>query len=153
MLLAWSRAYAFAHLNNLEMHTSSWLCIHWGALLRRERKKRFYFRHFKQAGLLKKLRFLLYILTKNKTVEPPVETLSKIDTNQLFVFNKIFLDYDFFKEIRPYRELVKKGIFDMLRPEVKEQYNLYKKPVIGMHIRRGDFNRGSTITPLTFLLK
>src|SRR4051812_14976465 len=106
MLLTWSRAYAFSQLNGLEMHTSSWAGIHWGALLRRERKKRFYVGYFKEGSLFKKLRFLYYVIRRTNTVEPVVERRNTIN-NDLFVFNKIFTDYDFFKEIRPHKDLVR----------------------------------------------
>ncbi len=152
MLLTWSRAYVFSQLNDLEMHTSSWTAIHLGALIRRERKKRFYFGYFKEANLFKKIRFGYYFKTKKEIIEPPVEQLSVINNNDLFLFNKLFTDYDFFKEVRPYKEMVKRGMFEMLQPSLMKQYERYEKPVIGMHIRRGDFKRGSTITPLSFFI-
>lgn len=153
MLLTWSRAYVFATLNNLEMHTSSWTTIHYGAWLRRERKKRLYTGYFKARGFLKTIRFLFYLNTKKKIIEPSVQQMNAIESNKIFVFNKIFGNYDFFKEVRPYKEIVRKGLFEMLHPTLKEQYKNYKKPVIGLHIRRGDFKRGSTITPLSFFIE
>lgn len=152
MMLTWSRAFVFSRLNNLEMQTSSWTRIHAGAWTRGERKKRLYFGYFKDGNLVKKIRFLYYRASRKKIIEPPVEHLPAVNNNDLFVFNKIFTNYDFFKEIRPYKDLIKKGISEMLQPRLLQQYLQYNKPVIGMHIRRGDFMIGSTITPLSFFI-
>ncbi len=121
--------------------------------MRREKKKRLYVGYFKKGGLLKTLRFFYYLNTKKKEFEPSVEKFNNINSDTIFVFNKIFTDYDFFKETRSYKEIVRKGIIEMLHPELQEQYNNYEKPVIGLHIRRGDFKRGSTITPLSFFIE
>lgn len=153
MLLTWSRAYVFSNINNLEMHTSSWTNIHFGAWVRRETKKRLYAGYFKQGGLLKTILFFYYLLVNKKIYEPPVKKLASPEVNKIFVFNKIFTDYDFFKDIRPYKETLRKGLFETLNPALVEQYNSSEKPVIGLHIRRGDFNRGSTITPISFFIE
>lgn len=152
-LLTWSRAYVFARLNQLEMHTSSWFTFFIGSWLRRENKNRIYLGYFKQAGVLKKIRFELYKLFLKKETEPLLEKIKELPKNQLFVFDKIFREYDFFKEIRPYRSIVKEGIFDMLTPKIKKQYESIEKPVIGIHVRRGDFKLGGHITPIEFFVE
>ena len=45
MLLVWARAVVFCKLNNLDLTTSSWWGLRWGALLRRESKKRLYYQY------------------------------------------------------------------------------------------------------------
>jgi hypothetical protein len=153
MLLTWSRAYVFATLNGLEMHTSSWSRIHFGAWLRRERKKRLYFGYFKQGGLLKSFRFLYYLTNRRKIFEPPVQVINVSNADVVFVFDKIFTEYDFFKEIRPYRTLIEDAIFNMLTPHLRRQYEQFKQPIIGIHIRRGDFLIGSTLTEMSFFIE
>lgn len=152
MMLTWSRAYVFSVLNNLEMCTSSWTKIHFGAVLRNEKSYRLYLGYFVGSSIAKKLRFFFYKKYKKIVGEPAVNKLQTVPANTLFLFHKIFTDYDFFKEIRPHKETVRNGIFTMLSPELKKQYEEFPKPVIGMHIRRGDFKKGSTLTPLSFFM-
>jgi hypothetical protein len=40
----------------------------------------------------------------------------------------------------------------MLHPALHKQLEMYEAPVIGVHIRRGDFKKGSTITPESFFV-
>ena len=152
MMLTWSRAYVFSVLNNLEMCTSSWTKIHVGAMLRNEKSYRLYFSYFIGTSFAKKVRFFLYRIFKKIVKEPSVQKLENESGNSLFYFHKIFTDYDFFKEIRPYKETVRKGIDAILHPALKIQFDEHPKPVIGIHIRRGDFKKGSTITPLSFFI-
>ena len=78
-LLTWSRAYVFANLNNLEIQTSSWTAVHYGALVRKEKQNRLYFGYFKKAGLIKTIRFLYYLFSRKKIIEPPVLRMNKIE--------------------------------------------------------------------------
>lgn len=152
MMLTWSRGYVFSVLNNLEICTSSWTKIHLGAWIRKEKRNRLYYRYFIGNSIFQKVRFLYFKLTRKLVVEPKVEILEQIEGNTLYKFNKIFTDYDFFKEVRPHKGIIKTGIDNLLHPTLKKQFNEYPKPIIGVHIRRGDFKRGSTITPLVFFI-
>ncbi len=153
MLLTWSRGYIFANLNNLELFTSSWTRIHAGAWLRRERKKRLYKGYFKEGNILKSAIFFFSLSFNKKIHEPQVEKMASTNGDTVYIFDKIFTDYDFFKEVRPYRKMVRDGLYDLLRPSLKIRLNRYEKPEIGIHIRRGDFTRGSTLTPLSFFIE
>jgi len=153
MLLTWSRGYIFANLNNLELFTSSWTRIHAGAWLRRERKKRLYKGYFKEKSVLKSALFFFSCMVKKKIHEPPVEKIANINGDTVYIFDKIFTDYDFFKEVRPYRKMVRDGLYNQLQPSLQIRLESYEKPEIGIHIRRGDFTRGSTLTPLSFFIE
>lgn len=150
MLLTWSRGYVFSKINNFELHTSYWAGIRPGAWLRMENRKRLYFGYFKEDSLVKQVSLLFHLLLKQKILEPEVAKVETTKANTVFVFNKIFIEYDFFKEIRPYKKTVKEGIFQMLTPNLQIRFKQYEQPVIGIHVRRGDFKIGSTITPLSF---
>lgn len=152
MLLTWARAYVFSKLNHIELITSSWATIHAGAWLRMENKKRFYAGYFRKVPILKKTNAYFKYLFFKKIYEPPVTQVKDPGYKCIYIFNKIFTDYDFFKDLRPYKAIIRQGIVDMLRPGLKRVYHNSKPPVIGIHIRRGDFKIGSTITPESFFI-
>lgn len=150
MLLTWSRGYVFSKLNHLELYTSYWAGVRPGAWLRGEKKKRIYYGYFKEEPVIKRTRLLGYLVFRNKIYEPPVVRLENINAETLFVFNKIFIEYDFFKDLRPYKKTIQEGLFAMLNEKLKKSFDRYEKPVIGVHIRRGDFKIGCKITPVSF---
>jgi len=152
-LLTWSRAYVFAELNGFELHTSSWFSLFWGAWFRRENRKRIYIGYFKRYGFITSSRYFFCRLFYKKIEEPVIEKLSTIPRNTLYVFNKTYRTFDFFDEVRPNKTLVKQGLYNMLTPLVKTAYEKTEKPVIGMHVRRGDFKFSNTITPLGFFIE
>jgi hypothetical protein len=152
-LLTWSRAYVFAELNGLELHTSSWFSWFVGAWLRNEQKKRLYIGYFKKKGLLADFLFFCYRLFYKKIEEPNIEKINLPQNKTLYVFDKTFRTFDFYAEIRPFKALVKEGLFKMLTPAVKKAYENAEKPVIAMHIRRGDFKIANPITPLSFFIE
>lgn len=153
MLLTWSRGFVFSQINGLKMQTSGWTAIHYGAWFRREKRKRLYTGYFRRNSFFDIVRFRLSLLTRRKVTEPCVKKINlTYNNNSAFVFNKIFTDYDFFNEIRPYKALVKEGIINMLTSSVKKKYDKAERPVIGIHIRRGDFKKGSILTPVSFFI-
>jgi hypothetical protein len=134
----------------LELHTSSWFSVFIGQWYRRENNKRLYIGYFKQPGLSKQIRFLWYRLFYTKIVEPEIINNNKGSSSTLYVFDKIFREYDFFKEVRPYRSLIKQGLLEMLAPSIKESYLKFEKPVIAIHVRRGDFKITGNISSIDY---
>jgi len=154
MLLTWSRGYLFARLNGLEMVTSGWGGIHWGAWLRWERKKRMYGGYFKEDGFLKKREMARRTRTAQLVVEPAVEKLQgSAGGDTIFLFNEVSPGKDLFGPMRPHREAVREGIINILSPRLARQLEGYEAPAIAVHIRRGDFKIGNAITPLSFFIR
>jgi hypothetical protein len=151
MLLTWSRGFVFAHLNGLEVVSSGWGGIRWGAWLRWERKKRMYGGYFKEDSFWKKRAMARKVKTAKLVVEPEVTALSApADENTLFLFNEVSPGKDLFGPMRPYRDLVRTGIMEMLSPPLLRQLEGYETTAIAVHIRRGDFKIANPITPLSF---
>src|SRR4051812_47874626 len=73
MLLVWARALIFAKLNHMELQTSSWWGFRWGAFLRREQKKRLYWRYFWETSLRMQIVTSFSLRFKNVIVEPAIE--------------------------------------------------------------------------------
>jgi len=154
MLLTWSRGYLFARLNGLEMVTSGWGGIHWGAWLRWERKKRMYGGYFREDGFWKKREMARRSRTAQLVVEPAVEKFQGAAGDDIiFLFNEVSPGKDLFAPMRPHREAVRQGITNMLSPRLARQLEGYEAPAIAVHIRRGDFKIGNHITPLAFFIQ
>ena len=154
LMLVWGRACVFAHLNNLTIVTSSWWGIRLGAWIRNEKRKRFYWRYFKESSSWERAKMLCYKLTHSIVNEPPIQVLGDTErkSNKLFLFNQVNTDNDLFGPIRGYQKILKNDLYNMLNPLLCAKLNTYEVPVIAIHIRRGDFKVGNPITPESFYI-
>jgi len=153
MLLTWSRGFLFSRLNGLEMVSSGWGGIRWGAWIRWERKKRMYGGYFREDSLWKKLQMARRTRTAQVTTEPAVELVKILaGEDRVFLFNEVSPGKDLFGPMRPHRTLIQKGIVERLAPRLVRQLDSYQAPVIAVHIRRGDFKIGNPITPIAFFI-
>src|SRR5256714_2999631 len=144
MLLVWARAQAFAHLNDIELIVASWGGVKVGPILRRERQSRFYFGYFKKNGNRNFLRRERILRTYQWIVEPEIERLSNRHNDaagNLFVFNQIPHWADYFKGIKEHRKLILNRLYSMLEEKHREELAGLESPVIGLHVRMGDFRK------------
>lgn len=154
MMLVWARGLVFARLNNIDYVTTSWWGLRWGALLRQEQRNRLYWGYFKETSWTKRISLFFSLLLSKKIFEP---TVNKIETrnsiNTVYVFNKVITDNDLFGAIRNHKEIIANELDAILTPKMKAMIRGHATPVIGVHIRRGDFKMGNPITPLSFLIE
>lgn len=153
MMLVWARGLVFARINNIEEVTSSWWGLHWGALLRREKKNRLYWKYFIETPLWKRLAFKVYVILFRVEYDPPINKCKQLTDKKIFIFNKVVRDNDLFKDIRNYKDLIELELHKILHPHLKFKLLKYSFPVISIHIRRGDFTIGNQITPLSFFIE
>lgn len=153
MLLVWAKGMVFAKINGLPLVTSSWWGLHWGALMRRETKTRLYLGYFKETSLGKKWFIKLQLLFYKIIREPEISALPE-NTGQrtIFLFNKVITNDDLFGELRDYQEVIARKIYGMLTSKMRNQLERYSAPVVGVHIRRGDFKLGNQTTPLEYFI-
>lgn len=147
-MLVWARAYTFAFRHNLPLFVTNWVSINFGSFLRWERSKRIYFGYFKSSSFFSKWRFKKKLNNFQIVVEP-TEFLPE---PHVYQFEALFISNDYFHEMKPYREIVKSGFKASLKESYKRQYSNLSSPTIGIHIRRGDFKLGSTLTPIFFFI-
>ena len=155
MMLVWARAVVFARMNNLPMVTSFWWGVRIGPFLRGEKQKRFYWGYFIESSVRQLLATYLYAFTANKIFEPALTELSTLQktSRSLFVFTKFEVDKDLFGYIRNYSSLIRSELLKILNPDLKRIYGNIEPPVISIHIRRGDFKHGTTLTPNAYFIK
>lgn len=153
LLLVWARAKVFAHINDLPIVTSPWWGFRLGAWVRGERKKRLYWGYFKEDSWVKRLRVQFRKNQPGVVHEPPVAKLEETARNHFFLFDQVITDNDLFGGIREYRDFIREELYQLLAPRLLKQLNQYEIPVIGIHIRRGDFKLGNPLTPLSFFIE
>ncbi len=142
MMLVWARALVFAHLNGLPLAVSGWSQARLGPLLRRERSKRLYFGYFKNSNNINFIQSAISLRTYNRIAEPEVALLppkQRDAPRNLYVFSEMPHWSDYFRGIKDHRDFVRDSIFKMLSRKHDEQLSNSARPVIGVHIRRGDF--------------
>jgi glycosyl transferase family 11 len=154
MLLVWARGLVFATENEVECITSSWWGFRWGALLRREKQKRVYWNYFKETPVIRHL-VAGYLLKKYDVIQEPslIKTGDwKDEGKTVYLFNKIITEPNIFDSLKDHREYIKMELLNNLHSSKKKLLKKYERPVIGIHIRRGDFKLGSTITPIEYFI-
>lgn len=147
-LSVWARAYVFATTHNLKLVTTGWFHISLGPMLRRERSKRLYINYFKTSPLhLLMQAFIIKVF--GKIIQNPSFNVPVSKHSECFIFNKYEMS---FNEIMPHRHLIISGLMQSLHPRIKAKLNHCIWPEIAVHIRRGDFKKGSFITPIEYYI-
>lgn len=147
ILFIWAKALIFARMNGLPYYTLGWHRWRIGPWLRAERSKRSYGSFFKEnASFLKRHLVKLQIAA---TAAPrqstnPVAAIwedTLLNKYDFVVYDQIPGWSDFFEGIKEHRQLVKEELYAMLQPSLRSLLDRSHAPVIGVHIRLGDFRR------------
>lgn len=146
MLLIWARAAVFAQINNLPMVTPVWTKLRLGPYLRSERDKRNYQSFFTRDRCISRWECLpQLVLFKGRCVHNP--SLRKLDCQQIekknysYIFEGVPTWDTCFTEILKYQPIVKERLFSMLSPSVRIELEKQPAPIIGVHVRMGDFKQ------------
>ena len=142
-MLVWAKAFVFAKTHNLQFFQSPWWGFHWGAWFRNEKYKRVYLGYFKKAPFFTHFKFILF--RHNALIDFEPIDLSSSNKKRVYVFNKVVTTSDYFQSLKPYREEIRLELNSLILPKLLKDLEKYPSPVIGVHIRRGDFKLGSTI--------
>lgn len=151
MMLVWAKGVVFSKLNQLDYVTSSWWGFHWGALIRREKRNRLYWGYFIESSWFNICAVQIKKIVCKTIFDPPV-TKRDVNKKDIFIFKSVITTQDLFGDIRDYKDVVKNELYNILSPKMHAQLLNYKSPIIGIHIRRGDFKLGNPITPLSFFI-
>lgn len=137
------KAYTFAHLNGLPIVVINYHQIKVGPYLRREKTKRTYKKYFVfQKNIFEELmdRIAVSLLKFPEVMEAPVE--KTVDSQAtLYRYNAMPHWSNYFDRLREQRTLVIELFWKILNGRVKAQLAALKPPVIGVHIRMGDFRK------------
>jgi hypothetical protein len=138
------KAHLFAHFNKLPVVVTGYHQLKIGPYLRREKTKRRYSNYFSfQKSILreqldkwktKETRF------SNLIKEPSVNYIAE-NVSSLYQFSDIPHWSNYFNELKDHRELVSRLLFSIINDSIKEELNKLPTPIIGVHIRMGDFRK------------
>jgi hypothetical protein len=158
------KALVFAHLNKFAVTIVGYHQIRLGPYLRGEKSKRRYQHYFAfEKSIIGEWLDRLRVRNLNKEVsidEPPVLKLN--DSGKVYHYHAIPRWNDFFAQLKNHRRLVIELLWKALHPDIHSQLALCKVPVIGVHIRMGDFKKlrpdqdfktvGATRTPEQYFI-
>ena len=144
-LFPWAYAVIYSELNHTPYHINGWYKTQIGPWLRGERVKRFYALYFKDEADLPGY-FLRRFFSKNNILYNPslVTNWDKAKYHTV-IFNSIPNSSVYFDELQGYAELLSDRLQAMIAKKIKKQINHLSAPEIGVHIRRGDFSKGSDL--------
>lgn len=152
----------YANKYDLKVHYMNKWQIKLGPYLRREKNKRNYFGFFKFQKIEPVNSLLSHTRLINKIIvmDPKLEEVPKISSTIIFKTLPHYSNY--FGEYIPYRELVKKLIFNQLSTKIQKQINELPEIDVAVHVRLGDyqmlkdgadFNKaGTTRTPMDYFI-
>jgi hypothetical protein len=137
------KAYVYAHLNNLPVIVTGYHQIKIGPYLRGEKVKRKYNNYF-----LFQKNILAEQLDKWKTkpahfkqvVKEPDLNISA-EASTLYEFSAIPQWNNYFDGLKAHRKLVRKLLYEIIDGRIKMQVEEVPAPVIGVHVRMGDFRK------------
>ena len=161
------RATVFAHLNDLPLQVINYHQLKFGPWLRKEKSKRNYKGFFTfQKSLLQEAADKIKIeslLRKGFIEEPVLKALKGRGEQDVFLFSKMPHYTKYFEGLEDYRAPAIELLYKMISPKIKQQLNGSTPPVIGVHIRLGDFikssgeqdlgTRGNLRTPLQYFIR
>ena len=152
MLFVWARAEIFARLNQGELFVSSWTKFRLGPFLRGERSKRLYFGSLVNDGVLRRLRLFWFRLSRGPVRNPPLEMIDPhVRKQYLYQFDAIAGDpRDPFRAFIPHHDFLRRKLEERLVTRVRDRLAGISSPVVGIHVRRGDFKQTSWLTPIEY---
>jgi hypothetical protein len=141
-LFVWAKAHLFAHNHGLPLYIKGLNQISIGAFLRKERAKRFYFGQFQFQSKVGITDYYLRKVAGKYAVQEADGDVHLKNGDYNYLFTEIPHWQNRFEGINDCREVIITGMHNLLSARIKKvlaEDNC--KPVIGMHIRLGDFKK------------
>jgi len=161
------KAHVFAALNSLPVVVTGYRQFKLGPYLRGEKSKRNYSNYFNFqkniASAWIEERSIQALAKKGLVNEPRVERLLEQEVKDgVYLFSEHPHYHDYFVGLRENRDEARKQLQSILRKEIVDEVNFKDPPVIGVHIRMGDFRKlkqgedfsqvGATRTPEDYFI-
>jgi len=140
-------ALIFGKLNDLPVMITGYHTLKLGPWLRGEKSKRRYsgFFTFEKSWLgeaLDRQKVKRFLERFEQVIEPDVIKLSGPELeNKVFVFQETGDYHDYFARLKDHRQEVITMLYSIIDPAIIKELNSKEAPVIGVHIRMGDFRK------------
>jgi len=141
MLIVSCRAAVFAELNRLRQVSTGWLTPRIGPWLRKETRKRLYASYVRHSGVVELAQLGLLSALGETVREPRVERTDALRAGAVYEFSKLPNHLHYFDDIRAQREICHAHIHGLMSEATRRTYLAGEVPVIGIHVRRGDFRK------------
>lgn len=140
-LFVWGRAVVFAKQHGLPLVVKGWSKFLLGPWLRNEKSKRLYGASFRGTNRTWLNTVYEKLLGKGKFLqEPPYEiNRQALEKFSIIRFTTIPHWDNYFGYLRGYEVMVKEELLKTVNPALIENLNQMQAPVIGVHVRMGDF--------------
>ena len=150
-LYLWAKGWVFARLNQGQFHCFGWTQLKLGPILRSEKCSRLYWDQLRRETLIAAVSTGFHWLTSHKVIDPPVERVSLITGKTTFIFREIhahLIPQDSFRSLVDFRDALREELLSQLTPRCQESLEATPAPLVGIHIRRGDFRHFNWWTPI-----
>lgn len=138
------KAYLFAQINDLPIVVTGYNTVKIGPYLRGEKSKRKYNNYFQFQKNIVGEWMSKWQVNKNRfrqvVAEPVIEPVSAT-TSTLYEYAAIPHWSDYFAGLKDHRRLVKDIFYSVITESIKREVEKLSPPVIGVHIRMGDFRK------------
>jgi len=155
-LYVWAKGLVFAHINQTRLLSLNWTQLSLGTFLRGEKSKRIYFNQFKVPNLSSFLQGQCSRLLCKQIIDPVFYQsldVSRLQDRSVFIFkdlNKDLKPDDSFRNLSPFRSYITEQLLASLTPRIDSILSQTPSPIIGVHIRRGDFQYTPWLTSLDY---
>jgi hypothetical protein len=165
MLLVWARARVFASRNELQMVATGWGTPRVGPWLRGEERKRIYAHYFRPASPFLWSRARLLARLGQEVLDPAADAVVSNENKHgvVYTFSRIPDNgANYFENLSEWRSRLRSDLVRLLSPYCLWYLARAPHPVIGLHVRCGDFRplqagetlgRTSARTPIDFFCK
>lgn len=152
-LFVWAHAYLYSQMHHLPLHVNGWYKTQLGPWIRKERTKRFYALYFRNQTDLIGYTFRSLLGKNGIKYNPPIHESYLEPHYHTVIFNKLPHSSRYFSELKGHSELIRDALINMIVSRIQIKINHQHPPEIGIHVRRGDFIKGSFIESLDFFKK
>lgn len=149
-LFVWAHAYLYSQRHHLPLSVNGWYKTQIGPWIRKERTKRFYALYFRNQTDLAGFIFRVLVRRNGIKFNPSVHETFLEPQYHTVVFNKLPHSSRYFSELKGHSEVIREALNNMIVPGIQKKIKQQPAPEIGVHVRRGDFIKGSFIESIDF---
>jgi hypothetical protein len=147
-LILWAKAFIVAKEREIPLYVFHWNRLAIRDFLRRERRTRFYCRFFKSDGVFKWYWIITSFFRAKQTVEPGTIASGRNEARVLILKPEAgIVDFSILKE---HRDDIVQAFGSILKASIKHSVSELTPPIIGVHIRRGDFLSNQMALPMSY---